>query len=356
MLMVFCTKAWSQTASLADDDIVDIKLAAERSISDYQRIMNDLVNPELLNIYRDSIIAESDELFAENAKIEVDYDSAYLPTHMPYEVDVDKYLGDFYTYYKGDNSPDRMSVYYTNRSTSDVKWDEEEEFYYLTINYTSVYAGLPPQERIATFKAEQVDDLWKARITYIKFKDSPEDHDSITDKAIRSGVQETAALQQIQQQGITSDKSVQNTSEKSISLNELADGGMKGERYLISWQLPEKHPVSVLLLSNEGAAQPIATDHIADRLEWPINKDIKPGKYQIKVLDEQMRTSVTSPPFRISSRFPVGLKLAIGIGVGYYLAQTVRHEWDFSWPFAISEVSEPVKVEDPDLPGPPPVP
>lgn len=357
LLLLFCTKAWGQTDNLTDEDIVEIKLAAERSFSDYQRIMNDLANPKMLNIYRDSVIAESDDIFTENAKIEVDYDSAYLPPHMPYEVAIEKYLGDFYTYYHRDNSRNRVNVYYTNRRLSDVKWDEEEGSYYLTIDYTSIYDGLLPQQRIATFKADKANGEWKARITYIKFKNLSREQDDEKDDPIGHAGQETAVRQEVQKQEDTHDESAQDNSAGDIELNELADGGKKGEKYVISWQLPEDdHPVSVLLLPKAGAAQPIATAHIADRLEWTIDKEIKPGKYQIKVLDEQMLASVTSPQFRISSRFPLGLKLAIGAGVGYYLVQTVRHDWNFAWPFGTSDVSVPIKTEEPDLPGPPSVP
>lgn len=354
--MLLTPRAVSQVDSLTDDDIVAIKMAAERSFSDYQRIMNELADPKMLSIYRDSVIAESGQIFTENAKIEIDYDASYLPPHIPYEVDVEKYLGDFYTYFQRDDGRNRVNIYYTNRQISDVQWSEEDEFYYLTIDYTSIYDNLLPQQRVATFKADKVNGQWKTWITYIKFKDSPKAPDAVTDEPIINARQNPAGRQQATEQEEAQDISVQGAAAGQISLNKLADGGKKGKQYMISWQMPEEHPVSVLLLPDEGTAIPIATSHMANRLAWNIDQDIKPGKYQIKVLDEQMMTSVTSPEFRINRRFPLALQLAIGAGVGYYLVQTVRHDWSFAWPFGTPDTPEPVKQEEPDLPEPPSVP
>lgn len=344
LLLLFSTAAWSQVDSLTDDDIIEIKTKVEVTFFDYQRIMNELADPKMLKIYRDSVIAESDEIFTEDAKIEVDYDSAYLPPQMPYEVNVKKYLGDFYTYYQRDNNRNRMNVYYTNRRISDIKWNEEEGFYYVIVDFRSIYDGLVPQERVATFKAEQVEDQWKTWITYIKFKDSPGQD---TKGSVVNAKQDAAGQQQVQKQGEAGDAPAQGMpeAEAKITLNELADGGKKGKAYKISWQLPEDNPVSVLLLPEEGNAKPVVTAYQTDRLEWTIDKKIKSGKYQIKVLDEQMLTSVTSAPFRISSRFPLGLKLAIGAGVGFYLVQTARHDWNVAWPLKTEpeEIPEPVR-------------
>lgn len=355
LLMLFSIRAVSQIDSLTDDDIVAIKMSAEHSFSDYQRIMNELANPRMLSIYRDSVIAESDEIFTEHAKIEVDYDSAYLPPHMPYEVDVEKYLGDFHTYFQKEDNKSRVNIYYTNRYISEVKWNEEDGFYYLTIQYTSIYDGLLPQKRVATFRAEKPDEQWQTKITYIKFKDLLKESDTSTDNPIAKAGEDTAR-QQAPKQEENRNTADQGASVGQISLNELADGGKKGKKYLISWQPPYDHPVSILLLPDEGEAQTIASSHVANRLAWTIDQDLKSGKYQIKVLDEQMMTSITSPQFRISSRFPLALKLAIGAGAGFYLVQTVRHDWNFAWPFGTSDTPEPVITEEPDLPGPPSAP
>ncbi len=322
----------AQVNRLTDDDIVAIKTAAEDDFSAYQKIMNTLTDAKTLSIYLDSIIASSRQIFTENAKIEVDYDSAYLPPQLPYEVSVEKYLGDFYVYHQKEQGT--AQIYYTNRRISDMQWDTQEKIFYLTLSYTSVYEGLPPQERVATFRADKIDEQWEAKITYIKFKNSPQRPEE-------------------EQQTVSS---TQQSREAQISLNELAQGGKKGKQYLISWALPEDHPVSVLLLPQEGSPQSIVTSHRADRLNWTIDQDVKPGKYQLKVLDENKMTSVTSPPFRISSQFPLGLKLAVGVGAGFYLVQTIRNDWNFAWPFAKSKETEPIIPEEPDLPDPPAVP
>ncbi len=482
--------AQSQIDSLTDDDIVSIKTDADRSFFDYYRIMNELADPKIPKFYRDSVIAESKDFFTENARIQVDYDTAYLPPNLPYEVSVEKYLGDFNAYYQNNDIQNRLQLYYTNRYTSDIEWDEEDDFYYLTISYTSVYGDIMPQERVATLRADKVDGEWETFITYIKFENAPEEdvrldarlevppkevpqkvarleklpHEVVPveappEEALREVVRQAApvevlvqevandsawltlarqaadsirrqrfdqawpllqqsialdstaynlrllgyyyeseerweqalaAYQKSEELGRRQDTSYQDARtaaairrvsqqfdqqqeaahplpdtssnepvrqpvrQTRIDLNQLATGGRRGKEYTIDWQLPEENPVSVLLLQEGKPAQPVRRAYEASSLDWKINLDTKPGTYQLRVLDEQGWASVTSAPFRISPRFPLGLKIGVSAGVlaGYMILAKSQGIFPFS--SNIEDPPPPDGSEVKDLPTPEP--
>ncbi len=441
--------AQSQTDSLTDDDIIAIKTDADRSFFDYYRIMNELADPKIPKFYRDSVIAESKNFFADNARIQVDYDTANLPPRLPYEVNVEKYLGDFSIYYQKNNIQNRIRIYYTNRYTSDIHWNEEDDVYYLTISYTSVYGDLMPQERIATLRADKIDGEWETFITYIKFENAPEETTSlkevpekvapleapleevVNDSAwlmvarqaadsirhqrfdqawplLQQSIaldstaynlrllgyyyeseerwqQALAAYQKSEALGVRQDTSYQDARTRAairrvsqrleqqqavsqppadttsnapvrqpaaqtrIELNQLAAGGRRGKDYTIDWQLPKENPVSVLLLQEGKPAQPVRQAYEASSLDWTISLDTKPGTYQLRVLDEQGQASVTSAPFRISPRFPLGLKIGVSAGVlaGYMILAKSQGIFPFS-----SNIEDPVTPVDPK-PDPP---
>ncbi len=343
-LLLCASQARAQPDSLTDEDVITIKKIAEQHLSEYQNVMNRLIQPDLLNMVRVAIVKDGMALFAENARLEVDYDTAYFLPNLTYEVPVQKYLGDFAAYHKKMNR-----VVYTDRKISAIKKKYPEKFYYLTISFTSVYDYLPPQTRIATLRAVQKENQWQVYITYVKFRASPGsplafiDTDEEDDHAITKALPESA-VNMIQQK---------NASKTQLLLNNLASGGKRGKRYLIGWRLPQDDAVSVQLLSRGETIKTITTGQEANLLQWTIDENTRPGSYQLKVIDEKNMASVTSPAFRISRRFPMALRIGLGMAAGFYVIQSIRNDWDFGWPFNGRE-APPEKL--PELPGPPGLP
>lgn len=336
--------------SLTDDDIITIKTMAERQLSDYQDVMNRLIEPDLLNIVRVSIVKDGMALFTENARIEVDYDTTYFPPNLTYEVEIQKYLGDFATYHEQMNQ-----VIYTDRIISDIKWKNPENFYYLTINFTSIYDDLPPQRRVATFKARREGKQWQTRITYIKFKTSPGSPLAFIDAQEDAPTEDTTAIQTVptNRLSIVQEKA---EAQNQVFLNNLSSGGRRGKRYLVGWHLPQDDAVSVQLLNQGDVVKTIITEQEANLLQWTIDAATKPGKYRLKVVNERNMTSVTSPAFTISRRFPMALRIGMGVAAGFYIVQAARNDWNFGWPFGGGETPEVPPGEFPELPEPPGLP
>ena len=343
-LLLFVNQAKSQTDKLTDEDIIRIKKTAEQHLSEYQNVMNRLIQPDLLNMVRVAIIKDGVALFTEHARLEVDYDTAYFLPNLTYEVSAQKYLGDFAAYHNKMNR-----VVYTDRKISSINKKYPENFYYLTISFTSVYDRLPPQARVATFRAVQKANQWQVYITYVKFKASPGspfaflDTDEDADNAATNALPESGVNMMQKKSALKS----------QLLLNNLTSGGKRGKRYLIGWRLPQDDAVSVQLLSQGEIIKTITTGQEANLLQWTIDEDTRPGSYQLKVVDEKNMASVTSPAFRISRRFPMALRIGLGVAAGFYVVQAIRNDWNFGWPFNGRE-APPEKL--PELPGPPSLP
>jgi hypothetical protein len=165
--------------TLSDDDIYEMKSSAERTLQDYASAMRELINPRISKAYRDRMINEfvtpgNRQIFVDSAYIVYDYEPEHLPPLMMKERPVRTYLNDFNAFYQGNDSQERLSVYFSLRRIHDVEL--EGNSYYIILDFESQYGDQLPQPRRATMQLiPQGDGEWQALISYVKFNLEEED-------------------------------------------------------------------------------------------------------------------------------------------------------------------------------------
>lgn len=164
--------------TLSDDDIYEMKSSAERTLQDYVAAMRELINPRISKAFRDRMINEfvtpgNRQIFVDSSYIVYDYESDHLPPLMIKERPVRTYLNDFNAFYQGNDSQERLSIYYSLSRIHDIEFDGNN--YYIILDYESQYGNQLPQPRRATMQLIQRDGQWQALISYAKFNTEPED-------------------------------------------------------------------------------------------------------------------------------------------------------------------------------------
>ncbi|MEM6844450.1 MAG: Ser-Thr-rich GPI-anchored membrane family protein [Bacteroidota bacterium] len=181
-LSLWATSALAQaTDTLSDDDIYEMKTSAERTLQDYASAMRELINPRISKAFRDRMITEfvtpgNRQIFVDSAYIVYDYEQNHLPPLAMKERQVRTYLNDFNVFFQGDNSQERMGIYYSIRKTHDIEFDGKN--YYIILDFESQYGDQLPQPRRATMQLVETSGQWEALISYVKFNlelDSPDE-------------------------------------------------------------------------------------------------------------------------------------------------------------------------------------
>ncbi|MEM8965665.1 MAG: hypothetical protein AAGE93_04545 [Bacteroidota bacterium] len=186
-LIIVGLSLWATTASaqatdtLSDDDIYEMKSSAERTLQDYASAMRELINPRISKAFRDRMITEfvtpgNRQIFVDSAYVVYDYEQNHLPPLAMKERPIRTYLNDFNVFFQGDNSQERMGIYYSLRTIHDQEFDGEN--YYIILDFESQYGDQLPQPRRATMQLVEISGQWKALISYVKFNlelDNPDD-------------------------------------------------------------------------------------------------------------------------------------------------------------------------------------
>ncbi len=184
VLFLWHPRAEAQVDRLSGEDSTKIEEAVQACFSDYMETMIYLANPTMDNAYREAVVADGKKSFVDSALIAVDYDSSFTPPLLPNHKDVETYLTNFNVFFKEKSLSERIKIYYTNQVLSEVKWNEEGKYYYLTLHYTSRYGNQLPQKRRATFMVGKVEGNWKAFITYIRFEGADREEEIFGEKKI----------------------------------------------------------------------------------------------------------------------------------------------------------------------------
>ncbi|WKN43779.1 Ser-Thr-rich GPI-anchored membrane family protein [Tunicatimonas pelagia] len=169
------------TDTLSDDDIYLMKSSAERTLQDYASAMRELINPRISKAFRERMISEfvtpgNRQIFVDSAYIVYDYEEEYLPPATMKERPIRTYLNDFNAFYQGNNSQERLNIYYSLRTIHDIEFDGDN--YYIILDFESQYGDQLPQPRRATIQLLPQGDQWQALISYVKFNIEGSDPDS----------------------------------------------------------------------------------------------------------------------------------------------------------------------------------
>jgi len=169
------------TDTLSDDDIYLMKLSAERTLQDYASAMRELINPRISKAFRERMISEfvtpgNRQIFVDSAYVVYDYEQEYLPPLTMKERPIRTYLNDFNAFFQGDNSQERLSIYYSIRQTHDIEFDGDS--YYIILDFESQYGNQIPQPRRATMQLIERNNQWQALISYVKFNIESDGSDS----------------------------------------------------------------------------------------------------------------------------------------------------------------------------------
>ncbi len=178
-LLASQSRAQEALDTLSDDDIVDMTTSAERTLQDYASAMRELINPRISKAYRERMINEfvtpgNRQIFVDSSYIVYDYEQDHLPPLMMKERPVRTYLNDFNAFYQGNDSQERLDIYYSLRRIHDIEFDGNN--YYIILDFESQYGNQIPQPRRATMKLVRRSGSWEALISYVKFNLEGEDN------------------------------------------------------------------------------------------------------------------------------------------------------------------------------------
>lgn len=215
-------------------------------------------------------------------------------------------------------------------------------------------------------KGQQADSLYNDSLTVARIRQlnvrlqalqlqqiagsEPQDEGQVN---LDSGHQEPAAVEEETAQRAAENTAVATETADAVSiiaLNKLAGGGKRGKTYRIDWTLEESQTVDIALAKG-GKSQTIKEDYYANKLDLRLNKKLKPGRYSIKLLDEQGQTTLgMSRPFMVRRKFPMVLRVGLAAAVGGYLYYAYQHD---VFPFPEKKVVPPTsKPEINDIPEP----
>jgi hypothetical protein len=368
--MVFCTikrvfffccfftfiSTYTLAQPLTQGDSLEIQNKARFCIRQFEDILNQLAKPD--DIFRtynvDNFISKfyestsNDQIFRDSAILMEDdlHPGSRSPTFEK-EKPVKRYLLDFYQFY-GKSSG--VSVIFSNIQISDV---QQGDYLYVNVIYESEflnrhkYIDIPytKHKKIATVKAELMNNGWKALITFIGFYKAP-----AIEKEEAAILEDTEKKQGDSIWPISEDtiSVIETNTEKEGTIINVDDAYKRGNAFSISWNDTFENPVSLRLYQGDTFRRDLASSITTTKYSGVIPKKARPGEgYNFQLYDPQTKTTLESGSFQIRRKIPLGLQIPVYVGAGVLIYFLINGGGDGG-----NGDDCPPNCPEPDLPDP----
>ncbi len=360
----------AQPLDLTCQEKLEIKKRAQLKLEEFEALLRFVADPTRSRGAVDQAIKSSytdgkyfkQVFYDSSVRIENDM-LPYMDASSESDITVEAYLSQFKLFYEKSRE---ATVFFENMWFSDIL---ENQFIYMVVTYESRFTGThrelkdmtyQPQPRSATLRADYntaLDhwEVWIAGVTFRRentlpsFPADPCNTLSVADPVDINPPAEVAV------DTATADvPAVTDLSEtESLHFTKVPHQYKQGRKYNITWNPPIDTALS-LSLYQQGTLVKTLKENISGRaFSWEVPKTVEKGKnYQFQLGPVRAegaggQAAITSVPFRIGPRFPLGLKVGISAGVlaGYVLFANSQGIFPFK------DDTGPTDVED--LPSPP---
>ena len=322
LLYVFTSLSVSaQKMNISYPEKLEIKKRAELKIEEFEELLNYIADPTrsrgavdkaILSSYTDGEFFKQ-VFYNEEVRIEEDITpniSAKGRVSVS-DVTVPTYLNDFKLYYEKQRE---KSIFFENLVFSDVL---QGDFPYIIVSYDSRFNGVHrelksqaylPQKRRATLRAEydQENDRWQLWIIGVNY-------------AIGEAPPSFPSEEQIEQEEAPTNPTL------PIQFSSIPASIKKGRTLALDWNNPVEN-AELILYKDEKPISEIKEQLNGNQWNWTVNQ--KPGKgYSIMLYEPSTQKSIKTSPFRIKSKFPLAVKVAIPVVVVGYFIMANQNDW-----------------------------
>ena len=298
---------------------LEIKKRAELKIEEFEELLNYIADPTRIRGAVDKAILSSytdGEFFKQvfyNEEVRIEEDitpniSANGRVSVS-DVTVPVYLNDFKLYYEKQRE---KSVFFENLVFSDVL---QGDFPFIIVSYDSRFNGAHrelksqaylPQKRRATLRADydQENDRWQLWMIGVNY-------------AIGEAPPPFPSEEQTEQEEATPTPPLQ--------FSDIPARIRKGRTLALDWNNPVENAELVLYKDDQPVGD-IKEQLNGNQWNWTVNQ--KPGKgYSIMLYEPSTQKSIKTSPFRIKSKFPLAVKVAIPVVVVGYVIMAKQNNW-----------------------------
>lgn len=374
-LLFFCTLTSQhlvgQPLDLTCEEKLEIKKRAQLKLEELEALLRFVADPTRSRGAVDQAIKSSytDGRFFK----QVFYDSTvrvendilpYMDASSESDITVEAYLSQFKLFYEKSRE---ATIFFENLWFSDI---QRNQFIYMVVSYESRFTGTHRelkgkayqlQRRSATLRAEYNTalDHWEVWIVGVTFRRENSLPSFPADPCNNLSVADPVDINppaSVTVDTATADIPAVNALPETESLHftKVPQRYKQGRKYNITWN-PSIDTSASLSLYQEGMlVKTLKEDVSGNAFVWEVPKTVEKGKnYQFQLgsvsselnaLDGQ--ATISSVPFRIGPRFPLGLKVGISAGVlaGYVLFAKSQGLFPF-------DDTKPTDLEE--LPSPP---